>query len=432
MMKVELRKLTDIKPYPGNPRNNDLAVAAVAESIRQFGFRQPLVLDTEGVIVVGGTRYKAALKLGLEHVPVHVAEGLTPAQLKAYRIADNKTAELADWDYERLVTELGDLQKMDFELDVLGFSDDELQHLLSSDPAPGQVDPDDIPDPPDQATTQRGDLWLLGDHRLLCGDAGAASDVDRLLDGAAVHLVNADPPYNVRVEPRSNNAIAAGLSSFASTHHQKLDDARHPDKSKPTTRKLRAKDRPLTNDFVPEAEYERLLHRWFGNLARVLLPGRAFYVWGGYANCANYPPALKATGLYFSQSIIWVKEHPVLTRKDFMGNHEWAFYGWREGAAHQFYGPANATDVWSVKKVNPQNMVHLTEKPVELAVRAIEYSTKCGEHVFDAFGGSGSTLIAAEQTGRRAFLMELDELYCDVIVQRWQQFTGKQARRVGE
>ena len=234
----------------------------------------------------------------------------------------------------------------------------------------------------------------------------------------------------MKVEPRSNNAIAAGLSSFAGVkHHQKLDVERHPEKAKGTTKKLRAKDRPLANDFVTDQEFDELLLAWFGNIARVLLPGRAAYVWGGYANCANYPPVLKATGLYFSQAIIWVKEHPVLTRKDFMGNHEWCFYCWREGAAHQFLGPANATDVWSVKKVNPQNMVHLTEKPVELAVRAIQYSSRSGENVLDLFGGSGSTLIGCEQTGRKAFLMELDPLYADVIVQKYEQFTGQKAIR---
>jgi DNA modification methylase len=144
---------------------------------------------------------------------------------------------------------------------------------------------------------------------------------------------------------------------------------------------------------------------------------------------SNYPPVLKATGLYFSQAIIWDKQHPVLTRKDYMGAHEWCFYGWREGAAHQFFGPANATDLWSIKKVNPQSMIHLTEKPVELAGRALHYSSKPGENVLELFGGSGSTLIAAEQTGRKAYLMELDPLYCDVIVQRWEQFTGQKAVR---
>ena len=147
-------------------------------------------------------------------------------------------------------------------------------------------------------------------------------------------------------------------------------------------------------------------------------PGRGFYIWGGYANCANYPPFLKKHGLYFSQALIWDKQHPVLTRKDFMGAHEWCFYGWKEGAAHEFFGPNNATDLWHVKKVNPQSMVHLTEKPVELAVRAMQFSSRTGENVLDLFGGSGSTLIAAQQTGRRAFLMELDSLNVNEIVHR--------------
>jgi DNA modification methylase len=234
----------------------------------------------------------------------------------------------------------------------------------------------------------------------------------------------------VKVEPRSNNAIAAGLSSFTHTHHQGMDVARHPEKAKPTQKKLRAKDRPLANDFVGEVEFEEMLHAWFGNASRVLQPGRSFYIWGGYANCANYPPVLKATGLYFSQAIIWDKQHPVLTRKDFMGAHEWCFYGWKLGAGHEFFGPNNIPDLWAIKKVNPNKMVHLTEKPAELAARAMQYSSRPGEHVLDLFGGSGSTLIAAEQTGRRAFLIELDPLYCDVIVERFEKFTGTKAVRV--
>jgi len=268
----------------------------------------------------------------------------------------------------------------------------------------------------------------------LCGDSSKPEDVDRLLDGAKVQLVNCDPPYNVRVEPRSNNAIASGLSSFsylqpADHHHQQMDLARHPEKSKPTHKQMRAKDRPLANDFVTDEAFEVMLFAWFGNMARVLEPGRCFYIWGGYANCGNYPPVLKASKMYFAQAIIWDKEHPVLTRKDFMGAHEWCFYGWKEGAGHKFFGPNNATDLWHVKKINPNKMVHLTEKPVELAVRAMQYSSLAGENVLDLFGGSGSTLIAAEQTGRKAFLMELDAPYCDVIIQRWEAFTGKKAER---
>jgi DNA modification methylase len=254
--------------------------------------------------------------------------------------------------------------------------------------------------------------------------------VDRLLDGATIHLAYCDPPYGVQLEPRSNNARAAGLSSFEGTkHHPRRDPARHPEKAKPTDRKLRARDRPLANDFVSREDFDRLLHVWFANLARALAPGRSFYLWGGYSNLPNYPPALAANGLFFSQAIIWNKLHPVLTRKDYLGCFELAFYGWREGAGHKFYGPTNARDLWEIKKVSPQCMVHLTEKPVELAVRALQYSSRPGEHVCDLFGGSGSTLIAAEHTGRKAFVMEIDAAYCDVIVQRWENLTGRKAER---
>ncbi len=431
-MLIELRPLTSIRAYDKNPRINDDAVDAVAASIREYGFRQPIVVDTDGVIVCGHTRYKAAQKLGLEKVPVHVAKDLTPEQIKAFRIADNQTATLAEWNYDLLPLELADLQAANYDLGLLGFDADELAKLLNPDGKDGLCDPDEVPAPPDEAMTQPGDLWILGEHRLLCGDSSNPAHVDRLLDGAVIHLVNTDPPYNVKVEPRSNNAIAAGNSSFANPnkHHQKFDLERHPEKAKATHKKMRAKDRPLANDFVTDQEFDVLLDAWFGNIARVLVPGRGFYVWGGYANLGNYPPFLKKHGLYFSQGIVWDKQHPVLTRKDFMGAFEIAFYGWKEGAAHVYLGPNNATDLWHVKKVNPQSMVHLTEKPVELAVRAMQYSSRTGENVIDLFGGSGSTLIAAEQTGRKAFLMELDPPYCDVIVQRFEKFTGRKAKRV--
>jgi len=430
-MKIELRPLRDITPYENNPRVNDQAVDAVAASLREFGFRQPIVVDTGGVIVCGHTRYKAALKLGLEKAPVHVAKDLTPAQIKAYRIADNKSGELAEWDMELLPIELGELQAMDVDLAAFGFDMSDVEAMLAPAGTEGETDPDAVPEPPEDPTTAPGDLWVLGGegcHRLLCGDSGNPEHLDRLLAGEAVHMVNTDPPYNVKVEPRSNNAISAGLSSFQQTHHQKLDVERHPSKASATSR-MRAKDRPLINDFVTDERFDELLAAWFSQLARALVPGGGFYIWGGYANCANYPPVLKATGLYFSQAIIWIKEHPVLTRKDFMGNHEWCFYGWKEGGAHRFFGPSNVPDTWPVKKVNPQSMVHLTEKPVELARRAIEYSSRPGERVLDLFGGSGSTLIAAEMTGRRARLMELDPAYCDVIVKRWEEFTGRKAER---
>ncbi len=441
-MKLESIPIGDIREYEHNPRVNDNAVGPVAESIRNYGFKVPVIVDADNVVIAGHTRVLAAKRLGLTEVPAIRADDLTPQQVRAFRVADNKLHELSAWNIELLSMELGELKALDVDLNALGFNDDELAKLFGTDLTDGLCDPDDVPEPPDKAVTQRGDLWVLGEHRLLCGDSSSTADVDRLLDGAPIHLVNTDPPYNVRVEPRSNNAIAAGLSSFEATssssgakrggltHHQGFDLKRGHSKAKKTTQKLRPKDRPLANDFVSDEAFDKLLHAWFGNIARVLLPGRGFYIWGGYANCGNYPPVLKTGGLYFSQAVIWVKEHPVLTRKDFMGNHEWCFYGWREGAAHLFLGPNNVPDVWSIKKVSPQSMIHLTEKPVELAVRAMQHSSRAGENVLDLFGGSGSTLIAAEQTGRRAFLMELDPLYCDVIVQRFEKFSGKKAKRV--
>ena len=488
-MKIELRPLDSIRPYERNPRINDHAVDGVAKSLKEFGFRKPIVVDAEGVIICGHTTFKAAQKLGLARVPVHVAHDLTPEQVKAYRIADNKTGEAAEWDYDLLPLEIADLKAGDYDISLLGFSLDEMAELFSDVVSEGLVDPDFVPAPPDEPRTRRGDIWILGEHRLMCGDSASPSDLDRLLAGELVDLVNTDPPYNVKVEPRSNNAIAAGLSSFAgATHHQQMDAAKRPNAAKPTDKKLRAKDRPLANDFVSDEAFDQLLAGWFGNIARVLKPGHSFYVWGGFANARNYPGPMEKAGLYFSQAIIWVKDHPVLTRKDFMGDHEWCFYGWREGAAHRFFGPANVsdvwqiqrvksgdvmlgkgvvletpdgdrleispplrdklrtvhvgdegvcihsasavTDVWRVKKVPGQKMVHLTEKPVELAIRAMQYSSRPGELVLDLFGGSGSTLIAAQQTGRRARLMELDPLYCDVIVERFEKFTGLKAERI--
>ncbi|MCA9232203.1 MAG: ParB N-terminal domain-containing protein [Planctomycetales bacterium] len=193
-MKIELRKLSDIIPYKQNPRHNEDAVEAVAKSIREYGFRQPIVVDAEGVIICGHTRWKAAQQLGLEKAPVHVAKDLTPAQIKAYRLADNQTASLAEWDYDLLPLELGELQAANYDLDLLGFDQDELAKLLGGELLEGLTDPDEVPAPPDEATTKPGDLWVLGDHRLLCGDSSNPADLDRLLDGAVIDLVNTDPP----------------------------------------------------------------------------------------------------------------------------------------------------------------------------------------------------------------------------------------------
>jgi DNA modification methylase len=305
---------------------------------------------------------------------------------------------------------------------------------------------------------KKGDLWLLGKHRLVVGDAGDSKVIERLMAGATIQLLNTDPPYNVAVEPRTRQSIESMTNTFpvqrkALTKNARLDEVR---RSKPMgksqsmtdsaqnstmknkTRTMRARDRILENDWMSEEEYAKKLLAWFGNAAAVMDPGAPFYAWGGYSNCYRYPTAMKAVGLYFSQAIVWVKHHPVLGRKDYLHDTEWAyqgkklseaaFYGWREGKAHLFYGPNNQADVWEVEKVPPGKMVHLTEKPVELARRAIKFSSKRGDNVLDLFGGSGSTLIACEELHRTCYMVEIDTAYADVIISRWETLTGKKAK----
>jgi DNA modification methylase len=413
----------------GNPRIHPAKnLEAIKAALLEYGQVETILVNRRKQpweVIHGNGRLQAALDLGWSYVAANIVD-VDDATAKAMAIVLNRTGELAEWDQEALDKLLGEVQTSDKLAAML--QELALEQGIAGTMTEGLTDPDSIPEPPDKATTKPGDVWLLGKHRVECGNSGNPEHVDQLLVGAKIHLAFCDPPYCVNVEPRSNNAIAASLrNSHGPRHHQRFDVERHPRKAKALQKKLRPKDRPLINDFLPEDEFNRLLRVWFGIIARVLELGRSFYIFGGYANLGNYPPALKECGLYFSQGIVWDKMHPVLTRKDFMGAFELAFYGWKQGAAHSFFGPNNATDLWHVKKVNPQNMSHLTEKPVDLAVRAMQYSSRPGEHVLDLFGGSGSTLIAAEQTGRRAFLMEIDPLYVDVIVQRYEAFSGRKA-----
>jgi DNA modification methylase len=407
----------------------------LADWITSDGLRMAttITVNRNGNRIVGGHKRVEALRASGQDW-IH-AEDITwvdivpgSATEKALNVALNNREAQGDWDGEKLAQILGDI-KLEagevydgLELDLL-----EASAVSADGRCEGKTHPEAVQEPPDEAASYKGEIYILGNHRLMCGDSASPADVDKLLAGAKIQLINSDPPYNVKVEPRSNNAIAAGLSSFATStpagaHHQGFDLERHPEKANATHAKLRPKDRPLANDFVTDEAFDKLLDAWFGNFARVLEPGCGFYIWGGYANLGNYPPFLKKHGLYFSQAIVWDKQHPVLTRKDFLGCFELAFYGWREGAAHRWFGPTNARDLWEIKKVAPQRMIHLTEKPVELAILAMQYSSLPGEHVLDLFGGSGSTLIGAEQTGRKAFLMEIDQLYCDVIRRRWAEF----------
>jgi ParB-like chromosome segregation protein Spo0J len=286
-VKIESLPLSSVALDPANVRlHDDRNLEAIRGSLARFGQQKPIVVDLSGVIRAGNGTYLAAKALGWERIDV-VRTDLTGIEATAFAIADNRTSDLSTFDNAALVKLLEEL-KLEDALDGIGYEQSDLDELVSflakeADPLSGLVE-DEVPGLPDAATTRRGDLWLLGDHRLLCGDSSSPDDVDRLLAGARIQLVNMDPPYNVKVEPRSNNAIAAGLSSFApqkQTHHQKLDLARHPSKSKRTTEKLRAKDRPLANDFISDEDFAQALRAWFGNAARVLEPGRGFYIWGG-------------------------------------------------------------------------------------------------------------------------------------------------------
>lgn len=387
---VELRPLDDVRPYENNPRINDGAVDAVAESIRRFGFRSPLVVDEDGVILAGHTRLKAAAKLGLERVPVVVATGLSPEAAREYRLADNKTAELADWDLPKLTLELDALRSADADFDptAFGFSADELSRLLALGPKEGFTDPDDAPEIPETTTVKRGDLFRLGEHRLLCGDSTDARDVARLFDGATADLYLTDPPYNV------DYTGSTGLK--------------------------------IANDSMADADFLAFLTSAFCRANDVLRPGAAFYVWHSDTEGRNFREAVRQVDWTLRECLVWVKNSLVLGRQDYQWRHEPCLYGWKGGAAHYWNGGRSQSTVFEIDKPR-RNDVHPTMKPVELFERQMQNSTRPGDVVFDSFAGSGTTFVAAERLGRRCFGLELSPNYCDAIIQRWEAFSGEKA-----
>ena len=392
-MDVEMRPVGSVRPYANNPRDNDGAVDAVAASIRAWGFRQPLVVDESDVIIVGHTRYKAALKLGLSEVPVHVARGLTPEQARAYRIADNQTATLARWDEDRLPLELAALQQADVDLSLLGFPDGELLRLLSEPAADLQGDPDAVPGPPEEPVTRPGDLWLLGRHRLLCGDATRPEDLARLLPDAPADLLLTDPPYNVAYEGKTADAMT------------------------------------IANDDMEPEQYREFLTGALSAACTRLKPGGSFYLWHADTAGLDVRLACAQAGLKVRQCLVWVKSAMVLGRQDYNWRHEPCLYGWADGAAHAWLSDRAQTTVLEFDKP-ARNAEHPTSKPAELFAYLIGNSCKPGGVVLDPFAGSGTTLVAAEQTGRSAALLELDPRYADVVVQRFETLTGRKAERV--
>lgn len=396
--RIEHWSLDKLLPYVRNARlHSDEQVAQIAASIAEFGFVNPCLVGADGVLVAGHGRLAAARKLGLTTVPVVVLDHLTPTQRRALVLADNRLAELATWDDALLRVELEALQDEGFDLDLTGFDADALADLLAGDEPEheGQTEDDAVPDVPEEPVSQPGDVWLLGPHRLVCGDATTAEAFALLLpDGERADMVFTDPPYNVNYANSAKD-------------------------------KLRGKHRPILNDALGQGFYDFL----YDALALINAHTRgAIYVAMSSSELDTLQAAFRAVGGHWSTFIIWAKNTFTLGRADYQRQYEPILYGWPEGAERHWCGDRDQGDVWQIKK--PQkNDLHPTMKPVELVERAIRNSSRPGDVVLDPFGGSGTTLIAAEKAGRVARLIELDPKYTDVIVRRWQEWTGKQATR---
>ncbi|MBV6795037.1 site-specific DNA-methyltransferase [Xanthomonas euvesicatoria] len=395
--KIERWPTDKLVPYARNARtHSDAQVAQIAASIAEFGFTNPILAGSDGVIVAGHGRLAAAQKLGLAVVPVVVLDHLTPTQRRALVIADNRIAENAGWDEELLRVELEGLQDEGFDLDLTGFDADALAELLAGDEPvnEGQTDEDAVLEVGEAPVSRLGDVWQLGPHRLLCGDATVAASYDALLGGGTVDMVFTDPPYNVNYANSAKD-------------------------------KLRGKDRAILNDNLGDGFHDFLLAALTPMVAHCR---GALYVAMSSSELDTLQSAFRAAGGHWSTFIIWAKNTFTLGRADYQRQYEPILYGWPEGGERHWCGDRDQGDVWQIKK--PQkNDLHPTMKPVELVERALRNSSRPGSVVLDPFGGSGTTLIAAEKSGRIARLIELDPKYADVIVRRWQDWSGKQATR---
>ncbi|MCF0223807.1 MAG: ParB N-terminal domain-containing protein [Fibrobacter sp.] len=382
---VEIGK---VKPYERNPRNNKEAVEKVANSIKEFGFKQPIVVDSENVIIAGHTRLLAAKKLGMDKVPVVFANDLTPEQVRMYRLADNKVAEFSEWDIDLLKAELQSLDGS-FNFADFGFGDFFCNEPTGDD---SDFDVDDAMQSIVDPVTQLGDIWKLGRHRLICGDSCDESTVKRLLDGNMVDLYLTDPPYNVAYKG------STGLT--------------------------------IENDNMDSDSFLAFLTDAFVAADSVMKKGCPFYVWHPSCEVMNFLNAIcNVPGWMQKQYLIWAKDNFTLGRQDYQWAHEPCWYGWKDGAAHYFIDDRTKSTVLEFPKPRA-NKVHPTMKPVELWEEIINNSCREGEIVFDSFGGSGTTIIAAENTRRTGFCCELDPKYCDVIVQRFENLTGTKAELI--
>ena len=393
-MKVQNMNIEDVKPYENNPRNNDNGVDAVAKSIDEFGWQQPIVVDKDNVIIVGHTRYKAAKKLKLAQVPVLVADSLSDEQVKAYRLADNKTGELTDWDMDLLIDELDGI--LDIDMSDFGFDD-----LLEEDNDEVKEDNFDE-EPPEEPKSKLGHIYQLGRHRLMCGDSTNREMVNKLLGGVKADLLLTDPPYNVDYSSKDYGG----------------------DKASKTR-----KNNQIANDKMSPDEFYKFLLNVFNNATDNLKSGASFYIWFSDLATVEFNNAANESGLLVKETLIWEKNNIVLGRQDYQYKHEPCLYGWVKGGSHVWYSDRKQTTVLHFDKPQRSDL-HPTMKPIALFDYQIKNSTKSGDTVLDLFGGSGTTIMACEQDGRNACVMEYDPKYVDVIIKRWEDYTGKKAKLI--
>ncbi|HEV7254766.1 MAG TPA: DNA methyltransferase [Mesorhizobium sp.] len=398
-LQVSYRYLAELIPYARNARtHSDAQVAQIAASIREYGWTTPVLVDGTSGIIAGHGRVLAARKLGIDPVPVIVLSHLSPEQKRAYILADNKLALNAGWDEELLGLQLAELGSMGFDLDLTGFSSDEVLALTSLG-SPGLTDPDDVPPCPAEPVTRSGDLWVLGKHRLICGDSTNPADVERLLAGVKPHLMVTDPPYGVEYNPEWR--AQAGVA-----------DAR----SSPTGKRGTATGKVLNDDRSDWRE------------AWALFPGDVAYVWHAGLHAAEVADSLAASGFALRSQIIWDKGQLVLSRGDYHWSHEPCWYAVREKRKGHWAGDRKQTTVWQIPKPIKNDTGHSTQKPVECMRKPIENNSSPGQAVYEPFSGSGTTVIAAEMTGRSCLALELSPTWVDVAVERWQRFTGETAK----
>lgn len=384
-LKIVFKKVEDLIPYINNPRHNDEAVDKVASSIKNFGFKVPIVIDKDNEIITGHTRLRASKKLGLEEVPCIVADDLTDGQIKAFRIADNKVAEFSDWDMELLNSELKELEDLDldFDMDDFGF---EFEDLDAEDVQEDDFDID--AELEKEPISKPGEIYQLGEHRLMCGDSTSEEDIQKLMGwDIQADLLVTDPPYNVNYEGNAGK---------------------------------------IKNDHMQDDQFREFLKNAFETADSVMKKGASFYIWYADKRTYSFIGACIDVGWLVRQCLIWNKNNLVIGGQDYQWKHEPCLYGWKDGASHLWTSDRRQVTVINMDKPIKSDL-HPTMKPVALFDYLIKNNTKSGDIVLDIFGGSGTTIMACQQNGRRGFVMELDPKYCDVIIKRWEEFTGEKA-----